>query len=262
MTEEGSPLAGRRVVVTRPRAQAQGLVDGLKAAGAHPVLLPVVRIAPPKERKALMDAAREAAEYDWIVFTSANSVEALLRSRNELGLPLSGLAKVKVAAVGASTAEVAGRWGVRVDLLPEEFASDSLVEALAREGIRGMRVLIPRSEQGRAPLAAGLRAAGAEVNEVVAYRTVEAPLESGAVRRALGGGVDALTFTSPSTVKAFRSVHERAGLPWPPSAPAFCIGHVTGEEAEHQGLRVAGIARPYTVAGLLQAVVSHFRNGG
>lgn len=259
---ERLPLAGRRIVVTRPRAQAGRLVDGLRAAGAEPVLLPVVRIAPPTHPAALMAAAQEAAEYDWIVFTSVNSVEALLGSRRELGLHPGELEQVKVAAIGVPTAEAAAAWGVGVDLVPGEFASGALVEALEREGLRGLRVLIPRSEQGRAPLAAALRAAGAEVNEVKAYQTKEAPLEPDRVREALAGGVDGLTFTSPSTVTGFRSAHGRAGLRWPPSAPAFCIGRVTGEAAERQGLRVAGIARPHTVEGLLEAVTSHFRNGG
>lgn len=263
MRREGSlPLLGKRIVVTRPGPQAQGLIDRLTAAGATAVHLPVVRIVPPGDREALLRAAKGASGYDWIVFPSANAVDALLRARDELGLGLDGLAAARVAAVGAATAEAAAAWGLKADLVPGEFVSESLIDALHAQGVEGKRVLIPRSEEGREILVDGLRAAGARVDAVAAYRTEEAPLAAGAVRAALQGGIDGLTFASPSAVKAFRKVVERAGLPWPPAAPAFCIGPVTAEEAERQGVDVAGIAHPHTSEGLLQAVLSHFGKGG
>lgn len=255
-------MVGKRVVVTRPAAQSGSLERALARAGAVAIRLPVIRVAPPRDPRALHRAAGCAAAYDWIAFTSANSVDAFMRARQELGLDLRGLGGVKVAAVGQATAEAAAAWDLRADLVPGEFTGEALAQALVKEGISGRRVLIPRSEQGRVSLAEALRAAGAEVDEVAAYRIEEAPLPPPEVREALEGGVDALTFASPSAVKGFRRASEGAGFPWPWSAPAFCIGPVTAEEARRQGLAVAAIARPHTAAGLFEAIATHFGKGG
>lgn len=260
--EGRKPLAGKRIVVTRPSVQALSLERALAGAGAAVVLLPVIRIAPPRDSAALRRAAAGAAAYDWIAFTSINSVAALRRAREELGLGLRGLSGVMVAAVGEATAEAAAAWGLRAALVPAEFTSEALARALVKRGIAGQRVLIPRSEQGRTYLADALRAAGAEVDEVAAYRTEEAPLPPGALRAAFEGRADALAFASPSAVKALGRACARAGLPWPWSAPAICIGPVTAQEARRQGLAVAAVARPHTAAGLFEAIATHFGKGG
>lgn len=245
------PLAGRRVVVTRARAQADALAEALEALGAEVVRFPTIRIVPPEDPRPLRRAAAGAGGFDWIVFTSANAVEAFLDTvaGTESGVP--SLASVRICAIGDSTAAELARFGVRAHLVPPEFVTDSLARALMGAGdLRGSRILLPRASIARPELPDALRARGAEVVEVQAYRTVADGEGADRVRALLREGeVDVVTFTSGSTARSFVRLAGSTG-----GAKVATIGPVTSRVVRELGLPVDAEAEVHTAAGLAAAV--------
>ena len=240
---ERRPLFGRRIVVTRARSQASELVTALDAAGAVCVEVPTIDVVDPEDGgSALRLAAAHLATYDWVVFASANGVSrlcALLSDARAFG-------PARVAAVGPGTASALADFGVVADLVPRSAVAESLVEAMGRGP---GRVLLARAAEGRDVLPAGLRAAGWEVDEVAAYRTLPATVaEAMALEVA---AADAVTFTSSSTVRNFVAA---LGIARVPPAVA-CIGPVTAATAIEAGLTVDVVADPHTVPGLVDALV-------
>ena len=241
-------LSGRRIVVTRAEEQSGSLVGGLRRRGATPLLVPSIRFVPPDDAAPLADAARTIDEADWVVFTSATGVAYGWGAIGEAwpsGLP----AGVRVAAVGSGTADALRAAGAPVDFVPREAIGDVLIEELPVEA--GARVVLLRSHIGREAIATGLADRGADVRDVTAYRTLtEADPEAAAA--ALDPPPDAVTFTSPSTVRGFLAALAN------PSAledvPLVAIGPVTAEALDPSGLRAAAVADPHTVAGLLDAL--------
>ena len=166
------PLSGRRIVVTRARAQASDFAAALEALGAETVQFPVIRIAPAQDPEPLRRAAAQAGTFDWIVFTSANGVERFWYALSEQGCDARALGGVRVCAIGPATAAELERRGVAPDLVPDQFVAESAVRALlGASRVRGERILIPRAAVARPVLPDALREAGAEVVEVAAYTT-------------------------------------------------------------------------------------------
>lgn len=252
---EQRPLAGRRVVVTRPRAQATGLVEALEELGAEVLAFPTIRIVDPEDPEPLREAARHADEFDWIVFTSVNGVERFWAELRAGGRDTRALCGVSLCAIGPSTAGALELEGAKADLVPPEYVAEAVAEAMATEtGLRGARVLVPRPEVARSVLPEALRALGAEVVEVTAYRTIAdgtglAELE----RRLREGEVDLLTFTASSTVRFFvEMLGADVGR-----AEVAVIGPVTAATARELGLAVHVEAAEYTVPGLVAAIREH-----
>jgi len=257
-------LAGRRVVVTRPEAQSDGLSGRLRALGAEPVELPVIAIAPPEAGGRLDQAIARLESYDWVIFTSVNGVEHFwarldeLVGRNDLSRHPSRMANefpahLKIAAIGPATAEALRRRGARADLVPAEYRAEAILGEIG--DVAGKRILLPRADIARRALADGLRAMRAEVDEVDAYRTITATPSPQAVDL-LKAGVDVVTFTSSSTVRNF--VRLTAGLSYGNPVVA-CIGPVTAATARELGLRVDVTAREYTMDGLIDALERWFQ---
>jgi len=237
---ERRPLFGRRVVVTRAREQAADVVTRLRDLGADVVELPVIGIAEPGDGGAALRAAgARLATYDWVVFTSANAVTALLASVRDT----RAFGSARVAAVGTRTAEVLASHGVVADLVPERFVAEGLLDVWP-DGAG--TVLVPRAASAREVLPDGLRARGWQVDVVEAYRTV--PVRPPAPQLAKVGGADAVMFSSSSTVKHFLAVSERV----PPVVA--CIGPVTAHAAEAAGLHVDVVAEEHTMAALVDAL--------
>lgn len=253
---ESLPLLGRRVVVTRARAQASGLSSRLRDLGARPVEVPAIRIDPPSDggeglrraAAALVDGA-----YGWVVFTSANAVDALLRL-----IPDSrALSETRVAAVGPATAEALCRYRIVADLVPDHHTAEGLLEAFPDPpGPAASGVLLPRASAGREVLPLGLAAAGWDVDLVEAYQTVRESV--GADVRALVSKADAVCFTSSSTVAGFV---EACGLEAVPPV-VVCIGPATAATAEDAGMVVDAVASPHTVGGLVEALVAVLPRSG
>ena len=231
-------LAGRRIVVTRPEPDAQHLADRLRALGAVPIVVPAIRIEftdPP----ALGEALERLAHYDWLVFTSRNGVVAVFRQTRTIAGP-------RVAAIGPATAGALRERGIEPDLIPEEYVAEAIVEALGE--VAGKRILLPRADIARRALTEILRSLGGLVDEIPAYRTVS----TGGKLPDLSH-VDAVTFTSSSTVRGFL---EQGNVP--PGARVVCIGPITARAAREHGLGVTEVAGEYTEDGLIAALVDVF----
>ncbi len=240
---ENRPLFGKSVVVTRAREQSSGLRTALETLGAEVLELPTIAIEP------LAFAVPELSEYAWLVFTSANGVDVFFeRGLAPNDLDARALSGLRVAAIGTGTAaSLAGR-GIRADLVPERFVAESLVAAFP-DGHD--RVLVPRAETARDVLVTGLEAKGYTVDVLPVYRTMVAKPDADVVARVRRGDVDAITFTSSSTVTNFVDV---VGRP-EPQPQVVSIGPVTTERATELGLRVDAEADPHTIEGLVAALL-------
>jgi uroporphyrinogen III methyltransferase / synthase len=256
---ERRPLFGRRVVVTRARAQAGGLSAELEKLGAEVFEFPTIEIVPPEEFGPLDAAIHELDSFSLIVFTSVNSVEAFLERLGHHGLDLRAVPRdAKVAAIGPATAERIERAGLRVDVVPEEYRAEGLIEALDAGQLAGERVLIPRAKVAREILPDSLREAGAEVVVPPAYESV--PSFKGKEELSLrlrSGDIDCVTFTASSTVENFVGAfgaEEAARLV--AGTRVACIGPITADTARKRGLRVDAEADEYTIPGLVEAVMN------
>jgi uroporphyrinogen-III synthase len=246
-----SALQGRRVVVTRQKNQAGGLVERLQAKGATVLEVPAIDIVPPKDIGPLDEALESLDRYDWVVLTSANTVNAVLSRLTVLGLyPKLGSEKRRVASVGpATTAALRSSFPEdRGVLEPKtDFRAAGLLDAFSKERLKGRRMLVPSSSEAREELASGLRGMGAVVEVVTAYSTIEPPGLGEAVGRCLEQGFDLALFASPSAVEAFaRSAGDRAA-----GLPAAVIGPTTEAAARAAGLDVRGVASPATLEALV-----------
>jgi uroporphyrinogen III methyltransferase/synthase len=244
---ERRPLFGTRVVVTRTREQASQLVVALRDAGALPVEVPVIEVAPPADGgAALTTAARQLSAYDWVVLTSPNGARRLLDAVAADGGDARRFAGARLAAIGPGTAAVLAEGGLVADLLPERFVAESLLEAMP-DGPG--RILLARAEVARDVLPEGLRARGWEVDVVDAYRTVPAA-QTEATAAALAGA-DVVTFTSSSTVERFLEAFGADAVP----PTVACIGPITAATARERGLAVDVEAEPHTIDGFVAALV-------
>ncbi len=258
MAADRSPLAGRRIVVTRPRPQAEALAARLRAEGAAPVFLPVIRLEPAPDLRPLDQALGGLERYAWVIFTSANAVRLVVERMQALGLAPEALQRARLAAIGPATAEALRARGLHVDLVPDTFVAESIAAALP--DLRGARVLLPRAAGARPVLPQRLQTRGAQVEEIPIYRAVTAEPDPQALGQ-LARGVQAVTLTSPSTVRGFLEVTRAAGLDPRalPGEPVFaCIGPITADAAREAGLAPLLVAAAYTVEGMLDLLRQHF----
>lgn len=257
---ESQPLFGRRVLVTRSAAQAAPLARSLAAAGAVPVTMPLIELVP-AEDWADLDACLDAiADYDALLFTSANAVRFTAGRASERGLDLSGL-EATVICVGPRTAEAALSAGLPVHRVPESrFDAEGVLEVVSAEvPPRGRRFLIPRSELARDVLPDGLRAQGAEVDAVTVYRNLPADVDAEALRSELvSGGLDALTFTSPSTVRRFLALLDEPAREAAARCAVAAIGPVTARALEQAGLPPKVVPGRSEGNALVEALGHHF----
>jgi uroporphyrinogen-III synthase len=249
-------LAGRRVLVTRPPDEAAELSARLRDRGAEPIEAPTIEIRPVAgETLDRLDAAvRDLADgrFAWVVFTSVRAVDAVLGRLAAQGYgPFPSVVRASRAAIGAASAGRLRDAGVEPDLVPEAFTTQGLAEAFPAG--RG-RVLTPRADVAPEGLETALAAKGWDPLRVDAYRTVFPDTLPPEAARALGSGaVDAIAFTSVSTVRGFVRVTAA-----PAGAAIVCIGPVTASACEANGIPVAAVADPHTVDGLVMALERHF----
>ena len=254
------PLAGRVVVVTRPRAQAQSFAGLLEAAGARVLLVPTIAIEPPASWEPLDGALGRLGDYRWAVFTSVNGVEMTRRRLEDKGLGADALRGLRLAAIGPATAEALHALGLETEVVPEEYVAEGLAARLRGLIRPGERVLLARAAEARDVLVIQLEAAGALVDEVPAYRTRPAAEDAEPLRRALlEGNVDVVTFTSSSTVRHFAALFPGEDLPRLLGRVAVaCIGPVTGETARELGLETRIVPTEYTIPALARAIADHY----
>jgi uroporphyrinogen III methyltransferase/synthase len=254
---ETRPLFGKRIVVTRAAAMPGTLSSLLRSRGADVIEAPSTMIEALDQ--APLDAAiAELSSYDWLVLTSGTGVRFFKQAMDRAGLDVRALAYTEVAVIGPSTAKAVRDLGIRPDLVPERFVAESLLEAMGREELDGARVLIATADDSRAVLPDGLRALGAEVTLVHPYRSklVETGDEVEALRAAIDAGeVDAVTFTSASTVHGFVAQVGRERLA---RVKAISIGPVTSEAARTAGLTVIAEAGEATIDSLVATIEKTF----
>jgi uroporphyrinogen-III synthase len=252
------PLAGRRVLVTRAAHQAKKLSGGLRALGATPVEVPVLEIRPPQSFAALDAALLGLSSYDWLILTSANTVRPLAERAAALRVELAQPAGLKVAAVGEGTANAAREAGLEVALVPESYVAESLVSAVASDSA-GKRILLARAAVTRDVIPDALRATGAIVDVVDAYRNVMPEAAPEQLRRAFADGIDATTFTSSSSVTHLADAARAAGIAWPfAGVAAASIGPITSATLRDSGWDPAVEANPSDIPGLIAAVTRLF----
>ena len=248
---ERRPLHGRRVVVTRARAQTSGLAATLRNLGAEVVELPAIRIEPRIDTAEVKEAAAAIGVYELICLTSPNGVRLLFEAIDAAGLDTRALAGATVAAIGPGTSRALVARGVLADVVPERFVAEALVEALVDTDVKGARVLVARAAEARDVLPDALRERGAEVDVVSLYETVREQPDAEAIEAAQSA--DYVTFTSSSTVT---NLTEALGDRFPTGARIVSIGPVTSETAEAAGLEVDVEAERHDIDGLVQALLT------
>ena len=261
---DARPLFGKRILVTRPREQAVELVERLEEMGADAIEAPMIRIEPPEDYAPLDAACARITEFDWIVFSSGTAVDAFLDRLLAGPLDLRALRGVRLCVVGSATAERLMRRGLKVDLTPAEFRAEAVARAMAETGdLRGLRVLMPHADIGREVIADALRSQGAEVTEVVAYRTVaveaEREGEPDIYRMLLERRIDVVTFTSASAVRNFvRILGAEPAADLLHNTIVASIGPVTAEAAAQCNIKTTIVPKAYTVPALVDAIVEYF----
>jgi len=251
---ESMPLFGHRVVVTRARTQSRDLVDSLEAQGAGVIEFPVIAIAPPDDDEGVATVLSRLGSYDWLVLTSTNGVERFFAALLRAGRDLRELAGVRIAAIGPATAAaVAGR-GLRVEVVPDEYRAEALLESMG--DVDGLRVLVARAAVARDVLPDSLRARGADVEVLAIYKTVDGAAPDAEVLEQ----ADVITFTSSSTVDRFLRIAGDRGRAFLARATIAAIGPITADTLRSAGYRVDIMPSEYTIPGLGSAIVEFFAN--
>jgi uroporphyrinogen-III synthase len=265
--KEGLPLAGLRIVVGRARHQASALSSGLRELGAEVIEIPFIEIRKPRSYQPLDTALKNLQDYDWLILTSVNGADALWKRIRKLRLTKRHFKHLKVAAIGPATKKAIEKRGIKVNVVPEEYVAESVVESL-RDQVAGKRVLLARARVARDVIPRELRKLGAKVDVVEAYETViprSSFIRLRAILKNSNRRPDVITFTSSSTVRNFANLtgkNVRRGRPRPRKASPLddvrfvSIGPVTSSTLRELGLPVDLEAKEYTIPGLINAIVS------
>ncbi len=255
---DNQPLFGKRILVTRARHQASALSRLLSERGAQPVELPAIDIKSKANTGELEQAIPNLAHYHWIVFTSVNGVEAFFQQVYNLNLDARALKNVKIGAIGPATAKALEKKGIIPNYTPDVYSSHGFIDGLRSYDIAGQRFLLPRADIADRELVEGITRLGAEVQEVVTYRTVPvAKAIAPAKQMLLSDKIDVITFASPSAVTGLLAVlkDKRGAIN---SAKIACIGPKTADMAASTGLKVDIVAGEHTVPGLVAAIEKYF----
>jgi uroporphyrinogen III methyltransferase / synthase len=250
---ERRPLFGRRIVVTRTRKQAGALSAKLRLLGADVYELPTIRVEPPENLMEFGELVRDAYQYDWLIFTSPNGVEAFFEMFYRLYDDARSIGNVKIAAIGPATAQRVKDFHLSVDMQPKEFIAEAIIDEIQEFGsVENLKFLVARAQGAREVLPKRLSELGAIVDEAIAYRTVPETKDiSGGLERFRAEGADLVTFTSSSTVANFLALK----LPWPEHLKTASIGPITSETMRKMGLNVDAEAARYDMDGLVEAIL-------
>lgn len=254
-----SPLAGKTVVITRAESQSAKLRAELEARGAKVKLLPLISFAPPDDSSALDAELRQLGTFDWIIFTSANAVNAVAKRQKDLGLAAAaGEKRPRIAAVGPATAEAAAASGFPTDFVAANHSGAGLAEEL-REEVRGRSVFLPRSDHANPDLPAVLKREHANVTEVIAYKTVPpSKADRERVNNSLKDDIDGIVFFSPSAVRSFVDLVERKVLEKLQGRVVMvAIGPTTAGALSAAGVQRIAWAADTTVTAVVQALEGH-----
>jgi uroporphyrinogen III methyltransferase/synthase len=244
-----------RVLITRPREQAAAFAAVLINIGLEPVFFPAIEIKPLADTTCIDRALSQLDNYDWLIFTSANAVDVVIRRMADLGIS-SPPKEICVAAIGPKTAARLKDGGILADFIPDQYVAEAILPGLGE--LHGRWVLLPTADIAHDTLPDAIQNIGGIAHVVTAYHTLPAELDSEGFA-AIQEGVDYITFTSSSTVRNFYSLVQEAGLnplQLPGEPKLACIGPKTELEASRLGFRVAIVAEPHTTDGLITAIQS------
>ncbi len=254
------PLAGRKFLVTRSRAQAAALVALIEEQGGTAICVPTIAIAPPEDYAPLDREIRDLDHVDILILTSANGVEVFFERLFENEQYVGLLKQIQVVAVGPKTGKALAEHAVTADIVPANHCAEGIVEELRKQELAGKKVLYPRAELARSHLVDELRRAGAEVADPVAYRTLMPEENAGAIRRLLERGeLDAICLTSSSTFANLAAMlgadlRELLG-----ATRLFSIGPVTSKTIAEHGYHVDLEPASWTLEALVEAMVNYYR---
>ena len=254
------PLFGKRVLNTRSRSQASRLQTLLEQAGANPLELPTIEIGPLADHTELNATLEQLADYQWVIFASANAVESVFERLALQGKDARALAGTTIGAIGPATAQALANRGITADFVPTRSISEEILKELSDRDWNGVSVLLPAADIGRDELEKGLSAIGATVKRLAAYRNIPVAGISDLAKQAFIDGVDVVTFTSSSTVRNLVDMLD-GDLKTLENSFIACIGPITAATARELGLRVDLEATEHTVEGLVDALTNHFAAG-
>jgi len=256
---ESKPLFGKTVLVTRARIQAKIFAELLEEEGAQVIEFPTIDVAPLRTSTRIDKAIENLDRYNWLIFTSVNGVTFFFQRLREMQSDVRDLKGIRIAAIGEKTKSEINKMGIKVDLIPQEFRAEGLIELFEKIDVDGSRVLIPRAKIARQILPVKLRKMGASVDVLPVYETkMPEKLKIDKLRRLLRNGfIDVITFTSSSTVKNFFSMIGRDKKIISRSTIA-CIGPITAETIRSFGIEPEIISGTYTVQGLTKEIATYF----
>lgn len=260
---EKRPLFGKRIMVTRAREQASSFLGALTDLGADCMEFPTIEVVPPKDWDALDQAIEDLEDYQWLLLTSVNGVRFFLKRLEALGKDVRDLKGLKIGAIGPKTAEIWSRFGIKPDLVPEEYRAEAVVDCFRKLGpLKGTKILLPRAAQAREVLPEELKKMGAQVDVVPAYQTIRPDHDTGQLREMLKkGSIDMVTFTSSSTVENFVEMFE-VDQPhlqqWMSRVTVACIGPITARTAQTKGFSVDLVPSEYTIEAFTDSIVHYF----
>ena len=254
---ESKPLWGKRIVVTRSRAQASQLVDMILDLGGEAIEFPSIEIRKETNLSGLHNALSHLHSYDWLVFTSVNAVDIFFEELMACGYDIRDLKGIKLAAIGPATQERLTRRGLRVEVVPEEYRAEGIIKSLLSMSKPGQWVLLPRARGARTILPDELRQAGLHVNEVFLYEAVTAvSVSPDTIDEIKEGNMDYITFTSSSTVHNFvKLIGKENVFRIDHNTKVACIGPITADTARGYGFTVDISAQQFTIQGLIDAIV-------
>jgi len=257
---EKKPLFGKKILVTRSRAQASVFGERIAELGGNACEFPTIKIVPPEDYSSMDKAISNMSKYEWIIFTSVNGVKYFFNRIKYHGKDLRSLGKARLAAIGPRTSEELEKFGLFVDYVPEEYRAEAILDGLKAEKLEGQNILLPRADIARKVLSEELKKLGAQVDEVTAYRTICAAGNISEVVEMLGNGkIDVITFMSSSTVENFVSMLQDYDITeLLKNVKLASIGPITTQTAVKKGLQIDIEARNYDLEGLLQAIIEFY----
>ncbi|NNL77396.1 MAG: uroporphyrinogen-III C-methyltransferase [Desulfobacterales bacterium] len=257
---ENRPLLGKRIVVTRAREQASDLVERLADLGADCLEYPTIKVVPATNGKPLADAIKHLSDYKWIIFTSVNGVKYFFDQLFKMGKDVRALGHLRAAAIGPATANSLRACGINSDIIPKNYQAESVVDAFRQQDLAGKKILLPRAKDARPVLPVELRKMGAEIDEVIVYRTVKVQDNADQLIEQLEAKtIDLITFTSSSTVRNFKAlVPPESFEKLMDGITIAAIGPITADTAKELDFDVHITAESFTIPGLCEAILQYY----
>lgn len=256
---EKKPLFGKKIFITRQKAQAEDFVRLIEDAGAIPVEFPVIETVPPDSWDALDNSIKKLGGYDWIIFTSANGVRFFMERLKFNEKDIRELKGIKICAIGSKTASSVESIGIKVDIMPDEYIAEGVIKEMLKIGIKGKKILLPRAAVARDILPQEIEKMGAKIDVVDAYKTIKPVERMDEIKKMLRNGkLDVITFTSSSTVKNFMSYFDDTEKEMIKDVLIASIGPITAKTVEEFGFKSTIVADEYTIERFVEKIIEYF----